>query len=93
MKKKQVLKFRVSNANILLRFNAQKLIEPGYTLEKMAEQFGAIDKHGNPLRAVAWRWTKSDKYPRTPNQTYKCPKCHQTQFDNVEKWLNDGILG
>lgn len=92
-RKKLSLKFAVTARNIQMRFEAQKAINPDFTLEKMAESFGAVDKQGKPLRAVAWRWLQRAKYPRLPSKTYKCPQCHQTQFDRVKKWINDSSIG
>lgn len=92
LKKKLVLKFKVSNRNIRLRFNAEVKKNPEFTLADLARQFGALDKKGKPVKAIAWRWCESGTYSRIPNKSYKCGHCGKSQWDLVNEWINSGDI-
>lgn len=90
--KRLIIKHKVTNRNIALRFKAEQEKDPEFTLVEMAKLFGVIDAHGDPQRSVVWRWVQTKKYQRLPNFTYRCSSCGKTQSERVFEWINDGTL-
>ncbi len=98
-KKKFVIKYKVTNKNIHLRFKSEQEKYPDFTLNKLAAFFGLFthkkDKDGNyiPDRTLVYRWTSlNPRTQRQPNNIKKCPKCNKTMYQFVEEWINDGSL-
>lgn len=90
-KTKRKLVLKVSHRNIRKRYEAEKKLNPDFTLVDMAIKFGALDKKGKPIKAIVWRWM-DETYKRLPNKAYKCPCCGKSQYDLVSAWINESIL-
>ena len=56
VKKKFLIKFKVTNKNIRLRFLKEQDKDPSYTFSEMAKQFGIFNKTGEPDRVLVYKW-------------------------------------
>lgn len=92
IKKRLILKFTVTNKNILLRYNEQLKKDPDFSHVKMAEKFGAVDSNGKGIRGRIWKWMETGTHKRLPSKSYVCNHCHKSQWDRVYDWINDGTL-
>ena len=91
--KKIILKYKVTNKNILIRFKKAKEVDKNFTLLKLAEKFGIFNLQGTPDKTLTCRWISlNKKVARLPAKTRMCPSCRKSVFEYVEDWINDGSL-
>lgn len=80
MKKK--MNFKLTNANIRLRYDAEAYLNPSFTFADMAALFHIKEQ-------TAWRWASMSSHAMLPSSK-KCHYCGKSVSEMVLKWLNDG---
>ena len=80
MKKKMA--FKLTNANIRLRYDAEAHLDPSFTFADMASLFDVKEQ-------TAWKWASMGSHAVLPS-TKGCPHCGKSLSEMVLKWLNDG---
>ena len=81
---KKVIKFKLTNKNIRLRYLAEKKMTGHFDYPLMGDKFGVIPN-------TAWTWCTLGKHSQVPSDK-KCPLCGKSVADAVYKWINDGVL-
>jgi len=91
--KKFIIKFKVTNKNIRLRFLKEQDKDSSYTFSHMAKFFGIFTAKGEPDRVLAYKWSsKKPEMQRMPTKHKLCPHCNKSVYHYVEKWINDGSI-
>jgi len=80
MKKK--MNFKLTNANIRLRYDAEAYKDSNFTFHAMAKLFHIKEQ-------TAWRWANMGSHAILPSNK-KCSFCNKSISELVLKWLNDG---
>jgi len=79
---KKSMNFKLTNANIRLRYDAEAYSNPDFTFHDMAGLFHIKEQ-------TAWRWANMSCHGILPS-TKKCLFCGKSISEEVLKWLNDG---
>jgi len=91
--KKIILRYKVTNKNILIRFKKAQKEDKKFTLLKLAEKFGIFNLQSIPDKTLTCRWISlNSNIARLPSKTRMCPSCRKSVFEYVEDWINDGSL-
>ena len=91
--KKFIIKYKVTNKNLLIRYKKEQEKDPKFNQSELAKKFGILNMRGNPDRTLVCRWISlNTKTQRLPSKSRACPSCKKSLFQYVEEWINDGSL-